>query len=292
MSASSGWYDDPRDPTMLRYWDGVLWTEHVTPKQSPTAAQSHIGEAYHVPPARAQQPASAQRPASHPWQQGTGGYASAPQWQQPRTLGVVTTPDGVETSGWWKRVLARFLDGLFASLLALPLTGYFYWQYVRVIQSWAAGVVADAEAGRTSTSMMLPAQAYRYLVPAVLIGLVVYAAYEVVFLTRSGATPGKKIVGISVRLREVPGPPPVGAVLKRLAVLLGPSVLAVIPILGSFLGLFQFVDDLWPLWDQRRQALHDKFAATNVVVGPQPRRGLRSDAVEDRPADQLGSGGR
>ena len=26
MSAPSGWYDDPQDPTHLRYWDGVLWT--------------------------------------------------------------------------------------------------------------------------------------------------------------------------------------------------------------------------------------------------------------------------
>ncbi|MBO3181743.1 DUF2510 domain-containing protein, partial [Dermatophilus congolensis] len=25
----SGWYDDPDDPELLRYWDGVLWTEHT-----------------------------------------------------------------------------------------------------------------------------------------------------------------------------------------------------------------------------------------------------------------------
>jgi uncharacterized RDD family membrane protein YckC len=30
------------------------------------------------------------------------------------------------------------------------------------------------------------------------------------------------------------------------------------------------LDLLWPLWDDKRQALHDKIAGTNVVV--QPRR--------------------
>ena len=35
MSAPSGWYDDPQDPTHLRYWDGVLWTDHRTPKAPP-----------------------------------------------------------------------------------------------------------------------------------------------------------------------------------------------------------------------------------------------------------------
>ncbi|MDH6199089.1 hypothetical protein M2272_005756 [Mycobacterium frederiksbergense] len=28
----AAWYDDPRDPRMFRYWDGVRWTEHVAPK--------------------------------------------------------------------------------------------------------------------------------------------------------------------------------------------------------------------------------------------------------------------
>jgi len=26
------------------------------------------------------------------------------------------------------------------------------------------------------------------------------------------------------------------------------------------------------LWDDEKQAIHDKVAATNVVVGPQPKR--------------------
>ena len=28
----AGWYDDPQDPAQLRYWDGVIWSSHVSPK--------------------------------------------------------------------------------------------------------------------------------------------------------------------------------------------------------------------------------------------------------------------
>jgi uncharacterized RDD family membrane protein YckC len=35
-------------------------------------------------------------------------------------------------------------------------------------------------------------------------------------------------------------------------------------------GLLGLLNGLWPLWDDKKQGLHDKVAATNVVVGPQP----------------------
>ena len=30
-----GWYDDPDDPTRLRYWDGAAWTSKVADKTPP-----------------------------------------------------------------------------------------------------------------------------------------------------------------------------------------------------------------------------------------------------------------
>jgi hypothetical protein len=30
-------------------------------------------------------------------------------------------------------------------------------------------------------------------------------------------------------------------------------------------GLYPLLDDLWPLWDDKKQAIHDKLAKTNVV---------------------------
>ena len=31
----SGWYEDPHDPSLYRYWDGVVWTDRVAPKTMP-----------------------------------------------------------------------------------------------------------------------------------------------------------------------------------------------------------------------------------------------------------------
>lgn len=28
----AGWYDDPSNPALLKYWDGLSWTEHTSPK--------------------------------------------------------------------------------------------------------------------------------------------------------------------------------------------------------------------------------------------------------------------
>ena len=42
--------------------------------------------------------------------------------------------------------------------------------------------------------------------------------------------------------------------------------------IGSLFGFLSLLDYLWPLWDSKRQALHDKLADTQVVVGKQPRR--------------------
>ena len=54
MSQRAGWYDDPENPDNLRYFDGVVWTSHTTPRASPSVAQSTIG--------LAQQPPSQQAP--------------------------------------------------------------------------------------------------------------------------------------------------------------------------------------------------------------------------------------
>ena len=105
-----------------------------------------------------------------------------------------------------------------------------------------------------------------------LIGIVVFAAYQLLFLTRSGRTPGKAAVGISVRLRERPGAPSAGVVARRIALPLALFVVELVPLVGALGLISRALDLLWPSWDGNRQALHDKVAGTVVVVGEQPRR--------------------
>ena len=90
------------------------------------------------------------------------------------------------------------------------------------------------------------------------------------FLRWKAATPGKLMVGTRVRLRDQPGPLTWGTILKRWLGQYGPTVLGLIPLVGTIASLYQLLDGLWPLWDGRRQALHDKFAGTNVVRAQRP----------------------
>lgn len=98
-----------------------------------------------------------------------------------------------------------------------------------------------------------------------LIYLAVGFVYQVGFLMTVQATPGKLLLGLRVRLRERPGPLPLWSVLLRWAAQSGYSILGVVPVVGSLLGIYWLLDHLWPLWDGKKQAIHDKVARTNVV---------------------------
>src|ERR1035437_2959730 len=227
MTQPAGWYDDPQDASQLRYWDGVVWSEHVSPKISPTVGQSTIGLPYGVIPASA-------RPQSSGSQGAQGapnvqdGYGSpqrgqgepggrSPYGQSPgqQDLGwqshPATTPDGVVLSGWWKRVLARILDGIIIGIVALPLTFAPMKQAANIFGDYIQQVMTATQAGSTTMPVQPTAQLTGPIMQASLITLALYLVYEITFLTRTGATIGRMVVGISVRLRDKAGPPPLVA---------------------------------------------------------------------------------
>jgi len=278
----AGWYPDPDPaqslPDVQRYWDGQQWTEHVhAPAGPPPAGQVPT---YPAQAAAEQQPtypdqrAAGQSPAypvqasTYPAQvdpaqgssaQGSGGYAQAPG-------GPATTPDGQQLASWWSRVGAYLLDSLIVKpivvLLALP--------WVRQIVSSFGDLMSEAmraaEAGDVGPdpAAMMTDLAVPFLI-FTLIGLAVNFVYHVGFLKWKAATPGKLVVGLRVRLRETPGPLSWGTVLLRWLGQFGYGLLGFIPVLGSILSIYPVVDSLWPLWDAKKQALHDKVAKTNVV---------------------------
>ena len=323
MTQPSGWYDDPQDSSQLRYWDGVVWSSHITPKVSPTVAQSNIGMPYGVTPASARPSSTGSRGAQGPpaasggfhppgqgqGQQGQGQPDSGPQdrgsqgqspqdqgfpgagqqggqWSQSGHPGSLaegqlgwqsnpqpTTPDGVVLSGWWKRVLASIIDSIIVSILALPFAFSALSRAITVFVDYIQKAFAAGAAG-SSPPVQPGAELNDPLVQVSLIVLAVTLVYEIAFLTRTGATPGKRVVGISVRLRDKPGPPPLAAVLKRTAIKEGSGLLGAVPnsAISFIASAFGLLDSLWPLWDDKKQAIHDKVGATNVVVGPQPKR--------------------
>lgn len=299
MSQQAGWYDDPQDDSNLRYWDGVQWTEHTSPRQKPgldragqgqqqgwgqephgqgqgsqqqgqdgqQQGQSPYGQSSTNPYGQqSQNPYGQQQPGYNPYAGQTGQNPYQGQWGGAPMPGMgyqaqvdprTATPDGQPLAGWWHRVGARIIDGL----IMLPVTavvgfvfmGDFFTEYM----NWAMS--------QTDPLAPVPAELARDLM--VFTGLLALTGliYEVVLTTLAGGTLGKLATGLRIRLRDEPGK--IGWVpsLLRALVYQGPNLVSGLSQMLSFLGLFSLVNVLWPLWDSKRQALHDKVAKTNVV---------------------------
>jgi uncharacterized RDD family membrane protein YckC len=261
----SGWYDDPSNPEMLRYWDGVTWTNHTAPKKSPTASQSTIG----LPQQQAPQPPQATTPVPQggAWQGQNAPQQYPPQYQQyqqfPQApagawMAGPTTADGVALASWGKRLLAWILDGIIIAVVVQVLTPIFVPEYNALF----ADMFTAMENGNNTAMERVLADAAGVSVKHAVLTWVVASLYAIPFWMTLAQTPGKMAAGISVRHTDRPGPLDLATALKRRA----------LPLVSAFVGILTLIDGLWPLWDNKRQALHDKVASTQVTVGKQPRK--------------------
>lgn len=234
-----GWYPDPfgTSPEDRRYWDGETWLA-TTP--APTAS-APVSEA----------------PSTEGWREPAG---ADDRWRDREV-----TPDGVRLASWGRRFGAYLVDvvllGIVSMVLAVPLG---VWDAVGAFVEQLQGVTSQAEITNLQLAFMSE-HAGRFALLSTL-GLVVSAAYHIGLVATRGATPGKLALGIAVRLREREGAPGWQAATVRWLVFFGPGLLGSVPLLSYAATTFQLLDGLWPLWDARRQAIHDKLALTNVVV--------------------------
>jgi uncharacterized RDD family membrane protein YckC len=185
----------------------------------------------------------------------------SPKYATPRGP---ATPDGVPLASWWQRVGARLLDQLLVTLISIPFAGYFYYRYFTGLSDLMQPARTSPHNAPTVNAFALPWELYKWLLLASAVTVAVAVIYEVLFLRRNGATPGKRIVGLRVRQRDAPDLP-MSVIGRRVAVMYGIGTLALIPFLSLFAGLAGLLNDLWPLWDGKKQAWHDKAAGTNVV---------------------------
>lgn len=227
----SGWYPDPAPapegaPQGQRYWDGTQWTEHVTPGPF----------------------------------QGYGGQPGAPSHQK-------TTPDGQRLAGWWHRVGAALLDiAIQTPLMALVAAPVIWWQWDAIMDHVRASVEASAAGAAPPPDPELFTAWSAPMLLLTFLMLLTSVAYTIGFWRWKQATPGKLIVGLRLRRRDDPGPLPWSTMAIRFAavnvlVLAGDNDLVY-----WTLALLLLVNYLWPLWDDKNQALHDKLARTNVVL--------------------------
>lgn len=258
-AAPSGWYPDPVDQRNERYWDGWQWARDTRPAAS--APTSGPGQPY---------PFAGQ--SSVPGGQPYGGYAGTPGYGSPAGPGpgatkATTTADGVPLAAWGWRVLAAIIDYVFVSFLAAipaaPLLREVTLRMTDLFQrTLEAAQTGQAPPTVTTADLMTTSEQLTFAGIIFAVGF----TYHLLFLRFLHATPGKLIVGLRV----------VEADRGRFGGRLGWRPAAVraaawtVPQLWTCLLLLLLVDCLYPLWQNRRQSLHDLAARTQVIKHRRP----------------------
>lgn len=264
-AAPGGWYPDPIDAGQERYWDGWQWSRTTRPRGGQAGPVPGFGQQGH----------GDQYGQHGHGQQGHGqqGYGQQPDFpHQPNPYQATTTgrsgqaaytADGVPLSGWWWRVLAAWLDWILVTIV-VGVIGFGLGIYQRMVTGFSAyfnDVVKAAQAGQTTQPPITDYISTNDQLAVVVIRVGIGLIYGVLFLRWRSATPGMLICG----LRVVPvdrGHSPDrlewGSIVIR-------TLIWVLPGLSGFLGLFQLLDGLFPLWQPKRQAIHDLAAKTQVV---------------------------
>lgn len=268
QSREPGWYQDPfgTGPADRRYWDGETWLAVTQTQQSAFEAP---GAPQQAPPLQQPEPYRGQQYDAPRESSGAFGWG-----QQASPDDRVRTPDGVELASWRRRFAAYAIDWVVIQVTTLLLAGALG-LISAADQAFSTVLAGDpnqdpaaANAALTDAFAGFLAEYSGELLALSLLSLAASGAYHVVLVALRGQTLGKRVVGIRVRLRDREGLPIWRASLSRwLLHFAMPSLLAGVPGLGLVAGMFPIVDGLWPLWDARRQAIHDKLAKTAVVRG-------------------------
>lgn len=146
-------------------------------------------------------------------------------------------PSGVPTlAPWGRRFAAILID------------------YLVVLAPAAVGIVLIALDNFRNGIAPLSVVGLVLLFASITVGQALY--FTILNGNERGQTYGKRALGIRVIDVKEGGPIGYGRSLARWGV---PTVINLI------FGFFFLIDDLWPLWDARNQALHDKFANSIVV---------------------------
>lgn len=192
---------------------------------------------------------------------GTGGGTSYPGTYAPPPVSygggyggaamASTGIGGLPYAEWIDRVLAALIDGGIAAAVMIVL--YIIFGVIGgVIGGIGSSMNSDAVAGLGSLSCCIG---------FLLAGLSVFIVgiYNKVFLvSKRGFSIGQGVMKLKV-VDAMGNIPQMGTLVVRLLVQVA---MGFIPIIGFFLGV---ANALWPLWDEKKQTLHDKVANTYVV---------------------------
>lgn len=161
----------------------------------------------------------------------------------------------LDFASWPIRLVAYLIDDI------LPTIGG-----VLMVIGFFLGLISLFEDGdfgsEVSTALIIAGVIFLVLGAGILIA---YLVWWLIVLGRA-QTPGKQIVGI--RAVNYAGEP-LGWGMMFVREFLVKGLLFGL-LYAVTLGIMFFVDNLWPLWDENNQTLHDKVVSTYIVHMPRP----------------------
>ncbi|WP_017596146.1 RDD family protein [Nocardiopsis potens] len=180
-------------------------------------------------------------PQGHP-PPGYGHPPAAPPYPGPPPF---TAPNGAPLAGYGRRVGAYIIDRLVIVFGGIAVGA-------AVVGAFFGLAYLTDPAGYEEGSSPL-------MVVGMVIGIACWLLFGLVYRvgchSRSGRTLGKRLCRSRLVVWETCEPPSAGAALGRELIL----------VLFGFTYIGLLIDLLWPLWDDRRQTVHDKVVRTVVV---------------------------
>ena len=192
----------------------------------------------------------------------TGGFGQQPGTYAPPPVsygggyggGAAMASTGIggqPSAEWIDRVLAALIDGGIAAGVMIVL--YIVFGVLGGLLG-AIGSSVNSDAGSTLGSLTC---CFGFLLAG--LSVFVVGIYNKVFLvSKRGSSIGQGVMKLKV-VDAMGNIPQMGTLVIRL---LAQVAMGFIPVIGFFLGI---ANALWPLWDEKKQTLHDKAAGTFVL---------------------------
>ena len=172
--------------------------------------------------------------------------------QPPTPGGQPIGPGGTTTAEWWKRLVAYLIDGVIVSIPSYIVMLIFGLGFAATTPELEIDPDTGQLVGSGGGFFAMIASFLVVLLVIFLLGI----AYFVYLHGSRGQTVGKMAMGIKLVKEETGELLSYGEALIRWLVAAGLWALCYVP------GI---VDGLWPLWDAKDQALHDKVVKSLVI---------------------------
>jgi uncharacterized RDD family membrane protein YckC len=189
------------------------------------------------------------------------GYAYPPTYPSEgyvQPAGVKVDVMGRRIAAWWRRLLAILID--FTIFAVIDVT--FAFIFVAIFGTTTVGNGGNGSLGPG----LGPVGKFLFNATVGGLALVYFGIFDG---GTKGRTVGKMALGIATRDAGTGGPVGPGRAIVRRLIIFPTIILNVIPVVGVTAGiislLWVLVCALSPLWNSRRQGLHDNTAKTVVI---------------------------